>query len=107
MKFYLVDGEVKFLTHKLTWQEREENRELEFYDAEKKNAFLEILSKGNIIPTIIEYEPPTQEIINKVAGKKFETCAEALEFISGNIQKSDFEILKETVDTLVLNALGV
>ena len=35
MKFYLVNGEVRFLTHKVEYK----GRTREFYDAEKKKYF--------------------------------------------------------------------
>jgi hypothetical protein len=113
--FYLVNGEVKFLTHNVEWQEIRkqrneegklidvaENRESEFYDIEKKDAFIEILRKRGIEPVVTEYEQPTQEIINRVAGKKFNTIEEARTFIEGNnieilkaeLAETDYKIIK-------------
>ena len=118
MEFYLVDGEVKFLTHKVEWQETQkqmdeegqlievaEKRERDFYDIEKKEAFVNHLQERNIEYTVTEYEQPSQDIIDRVAGKKFNTITEAQAYMDGTLPKSQLEILQETVDTLVLSAL--
>jgi len=118
MEFYLVDGEVKFLTHKVEWQETRkqrneegqlievaEKRERDFYDIEKKDAFVNHLQERNIDYVETEIKQPSQDIINKVEGKKFNTIAEAQAYMDGTLPKSQLEILQETVDTLVLSAL--
>ena len=107
MEFCLVDGEVKFLTHKVEWQETRrqrneegqlvevtENREREFYDTEKKDAFIAKLRERGIEPTVTEYEQPSQEIINKVAGKKFSTIEEARKAIEGTASPTAEEIIQ-------------
>jgi hypothetical protein len=105
MKFYLVDGEVKFLTHKVEWEENEETFEIEFYDLEKKDALLTRLAEREITPTVTEYEQPSQDILDLVAGKKFETIAEAqalidnpneskIEELKAQIQATDYKIIK-------------
>jgi len=107
MEFCLVDGEVKFLTHKVEWQETRrqrneegqlievtENREHEFYDTEKKDAFIEILRKRGIEPVVTEYEQPSQEIIDRVAGKKFNTIEEARKAINGTEEPSKDELIQ-------------
>ena len=101
MKFYLVDGEVKFLTHKVEYK----NRTTEFYDIEKKDVFVNSLQERGIEYTETEIEPPPQDITDKVEGKKFNTIAEARGYMDGTLPKSKLEILQETVDTLVLSAL--
>jgi len=107
MNFYLVNGEVKFLTHKVEWQETRkqmneegqlievaENREREFYDTEKKDAFIEILRKRGIEPVVTEYEQPSQDIIDRVAGKKFNTIEEARKAIEGTASPTAEEIIQ-------------
>ncbi len=103
MKFYLVDGEVKFLTHKVEYK----GRVTEFYDVEKKDAFVLKLQERNVEYTETEIEQPAQDIVDKVDGKKFNTIAEARGYMDGTLPKSQLEILQETVDTLVLSALEV
>jgi hypothetical protein len=105
MNFYLVDGEVKFLTHKVEWKERGQIRYRDFYDEDDKNAFVDRLQERNIEYTVTEYEQPSQEILNRVADRKFNTIAEAQAYMDGTLPKSQLEILQETVDTLVLSAL--
>ena len=110
MNFYLVNGEVKFLTHKVEWQETRrqrneegqlvevtENREREFYDTEKKDAFIAKLRERGIEPTVTEYEQPTQEIIDKVSGKKFNTVSEAQAFINGTLPPDPIDILGQRI----------
>ena len=110
MEFCLVDGEVKFLTHKVEWQETRrqrneegqlievaENREREFYDTEKKDAFIAKLRERGIEPTVTEYEQPTQEIIDKVSGKKFNTVSEAQAFINGTLPPDPIDILGQRI----------
>ena len=102
MKFYLVNGEVKFLTHKVEWQEREENKEMSFYDINKKDNFISHLSKRETTPTltITEYKQPTQDIIDKVNGKKFETIEEAQAFIDGTTEPTELETIALAVAEL-------
>ncbi len=108
--FYLVNGEVRFLTHKVEWQETRkqrneegqlievaENREREFYDTEKKDAFIAKLRERGIEPTVTEYEQPTQEIIDKVSGKKFNTIEEAQAFINGTLPPDPIDILGQRI----------
>lgn len=108
--FYLVNGEVRFLTHKVEWQETRrqrneegqlidvaENREREFYDTEKKDAFIAKLRERGIEPTVTEYEQPTQEIIDKVSGKKFNTVSEAQAFINGTLPPDPIDILGQRI----------
>lgn len=108
--FYLVNGEIKFLTHKVEWQETRkqmneegklidvvENREREFYDIEKKDAFIAKLRERGIEPTVTEYEQPTQEIIDKVSGKKFNTVSEAQAFINGTLPPDPIDILGQRI----------
>lgn len=109
MKFYLVDGEVRFLTHKLTWQEREENRELEFYDAEKKDLFVSRLNERNIDYAVIEIDQPSQGVRDMVIGKKFNTVVEAQAFIDGTLPLNPIDILGQRIfelETLVLQLGG-
>ena len=88
MKFYLVDGEVRFLTHKVEWQERDRHQEREFYDPAKKDAFVTRLQERDIEYTVTPYDMPSQEVLDKVAGRKFNTIAEAQDFID-NGEKLD------------------
>ena len=81
MKFYLVDGEVKFLTHKVEYKARV----TEFYDVEKKNTFIANLQERNIDYVETEIEKPSQAVIDKVDGKKFNTIAEARGYIDGTL----------------------
>ena len=110
MEFCLVNGEIKFLTHKVEWQETRrqrneegqlievvENREREFYDTEKKDAFIAKLRERGIEPTVTEYEQPTQEIIDKVSGKKFNTVSEAQAFINGTLPPDPIDILGQRI----------
>lgn len=116
--FYLVNGEVKFLTHNVEWQEIRkqrneegklievaENRESEFYDIEKKDAFIAKLRERGIEPTVTEYEQPTQEIIDKVSGKKFNTVAEARAFIDGTLPHDPIDILGQRIFKLETQVL--
>jgi len=105
MNFYLVNGEVKFLTHKVEYEQKGETIVREFYDEDDKNAFVDRLQERNIEYVETEIEQPTQDIVDKVDGKKFNTIAEAQAYMDGTLPKSQLEILQETVDTLVLSAL--
>ena len=96
MKFYLVGGEVKFPTHKIEWKkirkERNEDGELvdveitetrDFYDADKKDAYIARLAEREIEFAVTELEQPSQEIIDRVEGRKFNTIEEARKAIDG------------------------
>lgn len=121
MKFYLVGGKIKFLTHKVEWQwvrkqkngEGEivdvvEDKTDEFYDMEKKDALLGYLAEREITPTVTEYDQPSAELLAMCDGRIFNSYDEALIFIeTGAIHKTELQILQETVDQLVLAALGV
>jgi|GEM_PF-3247569 len=116
--FYLINGDVRFLTHKVEWQETRrqrneegqlidvaENREREFYDTEKKDAFIAKLRERGIEPTVTEYEQPTQEIIDKVSGKKFNTVSEAQAFIDGTAEPNPIDILGQRIFELETQVL--
>lgn len=60
-----------------------------------------------IIPTITPIEQPTADIIAKVQGKTFNSCQEAQQFIdTGIINKTDIEIMQETIDGLLIAVTG-
>ena len=90
MKFYLVDGEVKFLTHKVEYK----GRVTEFYDVEKKNTFIANLQERNVEYTETEIEQPAQDIVDKVDGKKFNTIAEARGYMDGTGEPTKDEIIQ-------------
>ena len=107
MNFYLVNGEVKFLTHKVEWQETRkqrneegqlievaEKRERDFYDIEKKDAFIARLTDRRIEYTVIELEQPTQSQIDRVVGRKFNTIEEARKAINGTEEISKDELIQ-------------
>jgi len=107
MEFCLVDGEVKFLTHKVEWQETRrqrneegqlvevaENRERDFYDIEKKDAFIARLTDRGIEYTVTELEQPTQSQIDRVVGRKFNTIEEARKAINGTEEPSKDELIQ-------------
>ena len=93
-KFYLVNGEVKFLTHKVEYEQKGETIVREFYDEDKKNAFVTRLQERNIEYTVTEYEQPSQDIIDRVAGKKFNTVSEAQACIDGTAEPTKDEIIQ-------------
>lgn len=86
MKFYLVGGEIKFLTHRVEHGQEE----ISFYDIEKKDKFIAHLAEREITPTVTEYEQPSAELLARCEGKTFNTYEDALNFVEG----------KETIDTL-------
>jgi len=94
MKFYLVSGEVKFLTHKVEYERNGETVEREFYDIEKKDAFIAHLTDRGIEYTVTELEQPSQEIIDRVEGRKFNTIEEARKAINGTEEISKDELIQ-------------
>ena len=94
MKFYLVDGEVRFLTHKVEWQERDRHQEREFYDPAKKDALIARLTDRGIEYTVTELEQPTQSQIDRVVGRKFNTIEEARKAIEGTASPTAEEIIQ-------------
>jgi len=103
MNICLVNGEVRFLTHKVEWQEKNENRIMHFYDVEKKNVFVTMLRERGIEPNITEYEQPSQKILDKVKDKKFQTIEEARKAIEGTAKPTQEEIIQQMA--LVIAAL--
>lgn len=94
MKFNLVDGKVRFLTHKVEWQERGETQTREFYDPAKKDAFIARLAEREIEFAVTELEQPSQEIIDRVEGRKFNTIEEARKAINGTEKPSKDELIQ-------------
>ncbi len=84
MKFYLVNGYIKFLTHTVEVHGLEHS----FYDEESKNTFTQLLDGKNTEYTVTEHEYPSEEILQRVEGKRFNTIAEAQDFID-NGEKLD------------------
>lgn len=118
MKIILADGKVKFLTHKVEWQEARKQRNAqgqladvttnmsrEFWSEESKDNFITRLEEREITPTVTEYEQPTQDIIDLVDGKNFSYIDEAMALIDKpneakiaelktQIQATDYKIIK-------------
>lgn len=109
MKFYLVDGYIKFLTHTVEVDRmkrtinpdtKEVTYEIDgvtsrvFYSIEDKDAYLQHLERAQkntpyeVEPRVTEHEAPSQELLDRVDGKKFNTIAEAQDFIA-NGEKLD------------------
>ena len=118
MKFHLVDGYIKFLTHTVFYERKkplrdeetqriirdEETKEVQytldrvesrdFYSAEDKDTYLGRLEEMKeelpyeINPQVTEYPAPSQELLDRVEGKKFNTITEAQDFIA-NGEKLD------------------
>lgn len=93
MKFNLVDGYIKFITHTVEVHDLEHS----FYDEESKNNFTQHLDDKNIEYTVTEHEQPSEEILQRVEGKKFNTIAEAQTFIDTGLEPVTLETLIEVV----------
>lgn len=101
MKFYLVGGEIKFLTHKVEYTQRNELKEMSFYDVEKKDALLPRLAEKEITPTITEYDQPSAELIANCEGKLFNTYEDALKFVeTGETPLTETETLALAITEL-------
>ena len=102
IKFILSDRKIKFLKHKVTWQDLDR----EFYTTEQKDNLVAHLDEREIEYTVTDYEQPTQEILDSVEGKTFNTIAEAQMFLDGTLPKSDKERIND-LELLVLQLGGV
>jgi hypothetical protein len=100
MKFILADGEVKFLAHKVEYQERAIEKTQEFWNLMAKDVFISKLSERDIASTVTEYEQPTQDVIDKVNGKKFKTMEEAQNYINGTVEPTELETIALAVAEL-------
>lgn len=122
LKFVLADGKIKFVTHKVEWQETRkdfdvetnqmvnvsEDKVEEVYSAEEKDALVTKLAERSITATVTELEQPTSELLASCDGKTFSSYANALSFVNGEPQQiTELEILRETVDALILASLEV
>lgn len=122
MKFILADGKIKFLTHKVEWQETRkqfdtvtkqmvdvaEDKSQEVYSVAHKDALIARLAERDIIPTVTEIEQPSAELLASCDDKVFSSYDDALAFVNGEpIPKTDLQILQETVDALLLASLEV
>ena len=135
LKFHLVDGYVKFLTYTVSYERMkplrdeetqriirdEETKEVQytlnrvesrdFYSAEDKDTYLGQLEEMKeklpyeINPQVTEYPAPTQELLDRVEGKKFNTIAEAQAFIDTGIEPVTLETLIEVVADFIGGAL--
>jgi len=118
----LADGKIKFVTHKVEWQEtrkdfdRETNQMVnvsedkfeEVYSAEEKDTIISSLAERDIIVTVVEFEQPSAEILASCVGKTFSSYADAVAFVNGEpIPKTELQLLQETVDALILASLEV
>ncbi len=131
MKFYLVDGYIKFLTHTITFERMtpmrdeetqriirdEETKEIQytldrvesrdFYSTEDKDTYLGRLEEMKeklpyeIDPQVTEYPAPSQELLDRVEGKKFNTYADAQEFVeTGKQTLTETDILALAITEL-------
>lgn len=106
MNFNLVDGKIKFLTHKVEWVEREENQQRNFYSVQDKDIFVLRLADREIIATITEYEQPTVELIESTETKTFNTYEDGENFLNGTLPKTEKERISD-LEMLVLQLGGV
>lgn len=90
MKWNLVGGYVRFLAYTVTWTIDNEADSRGFYDAESKDAFVTQLNALNIPYEVTEHDLPSQDVLGRVTGRKFNTAEEAKAFIEQN----DVEVLK-------------
>lgn len=122
MKFYLVDGYIKFLTHTVEIDRMKriidpDTKEVAyeiagvtsraFYSIEDKNAYLQHLEEAQentpyeIEPRVTEHEAPSQELLDRVEGKKFNTMQEAQAFINtGKFPLTETEVLALAITEL-------
>lgn len=82
MKFRVANGKIKFYK----------------YEKDGKYYFDEIEGSTPI-------EQPTAELLERLQGKTFKNYTEAKGYIENGCPKSELEILRETVDMLVLSEL--
>ena len=120
MKFYLVDGYIKFLTHTVETDRMKriidpDTKEVTyevggvtsraFYSIEDKNAYLQRLEEAQentpyeIEPRVTEHEAPSQELLDRVEGKKFNTIAEAQAFIDSGTLPKEQRLQQELTET--------
>ncbi|NLB82349.1 MAG: hypothetical protein GX800_12235 [Clostridiaceae bacterium] len=113
-RFHLVNGKVKILTHAVSYERMtpmrdEETKEVQytfdrvesrdFYSAEDKDTYLGRLEEMKeklpyeIDPQVTEYPAPSQELFDRVEGKKFNTIAEAKAFIADELPLSETDTL--------------
>jgi len=102
LRFNLKGKTIKFVKYSLN------NRT--FYDNESKDAYAERLDNRNIPYTVTEYDQPSEELLQAVEGKKFNTIAEAREFIQavqdGIVPKTTEERIND-LELLVLQLGGI
>ncbi|MCK9479840.1 MAG: hypothetical protein M0R40_10145 [Firmicutes bacterium] len=87
-----------------------DQREMLFFDEQSKDAFCQKLGQRNKTYTVTEHDQPSMELLQAVEGKKFNTIAEAREFIQavqdGIVPKTDSERIND-LELLVLQLGGV
>lgn len=106
MNFNLVDGKIKFLTHKVEWVAREENQKRTFYSHVEAQDFVTRLADRDITATITEYEQPTTEQLEMAESRKFNTYEDAKAFMDGTLPKTEKERISD-LEMLVLQLGGV
>lgn len=89
-----IDGRLKFAEYKV-------NDTYCFSEAEKDKL---IARSDNPAVEVLEQDP---ELIAKCEGKTFKNFSEAKAFIESGCPKSELEVLRETIDTLIISALEV
>lgn len=123
MKFILADGKIKFLSHKVEWQDKRKQfntetkkmedvlsnvKSQEFWSAEAKDRFIARLAENDITPTVTAIDQPSVELLASCEDKTFSSYDDALAFVeTGVVAKTELEILRETVDALLLASLEV
>lgn len=100
--FGLVNGHIKYYTHELTYNGRTEY----FFDDGACGNRIEWLERNNISYTLKELALPDEATIKKHAEPAFGSFAEAQGWLDKGCPKDDIEIIKETLDTLIISMIG-
>lgn len=99
--FGLVNGHIKYYTHELTYNGRIER----FFDG-KTDDRTEQLKRDNIDYTLTEFTLPDEETMKKHSEPTFKSLAEAQKWVAQGCPKDDIDIIKETLDALIISMLG-
>lgn len=103
MKYFFNGSGIGFFTHTVEWDE--ESRDCR--TVEEKDELVSALAEIDITPIIVAIEQPSAELLARCEGKKLNSYEECIAIVNGTLPKTEIEILRETVDTLLLASLEV
>lgn len=106
MDFKIVNGKIAFFLYNIKYIDNLLiKNEINVISEDEKDIILERIKKNSYGVQIEKFLSPNSIVLDKIKGKEFNTYEEASNFIFDGKRKTELEILKDTLDNLIISVL--